>query len=169
MNVMLRNTIQCNQPPFSNLPPGNFKYKLNFGGSSKSVIGFMTQLKEKKVSKAFLDDMCESKKGQLLKRKGLRQKMRHHTMQLTLCFIHITISMGDPYFSKPSTVDTNFGKSIHSPRGIVCQFPLCTMSVSRCVLEIRCFRPLRHKFGPVVHSIGCHSIEFFALQSNNIV
>ena len=74
MNVMLCNTIQCNQPPFSNLPPGNFKYKLNFGGSSKSVIGFMTQLKEKKVSKAFLDDMCESKKGQLLKRKGLRQK-----------------------------------------------------------------------------------------------
>ena len=81
MNVMLCNTIQCNQPPFSNLPPGNFKYKLNFGGSSKSVIGFMTQLKEKKVSKAFLDDMCESKKGQLLKRKGLRQKMRHHIMQ----------------------------------------------------------------------------------------
>ena len=98
MNVMLCNTIQCNQPPFSNLPPGNFKYKLNFGGSSKSVIGFMTQLKEKKVSKAFLDDMCESKKGQLLKRKGLRQKMRHHTMQLTLCFIHITISMGDLSF-----------------------------------------------------------------------
>ena len=42
--------------------------------------------------------MCESKKGQLLKRKGLRQKMRHHTMQLTLCFIHITISMGDLSF-----------------------------------------------------------------------
>ena len=100
MNVMLCNTIQCNQPPFSNLPPGNFKYKLNFGGSSKSVIGFMTQLKEKKVSKAFLDDMCESKKGQLLKRKGLRQKMRHHTKQLTLCFIHITISMGDLSFFK---------------------------------------------------------------------
>ena len=121
MNVMLCNTIQCNQPPFSNLPPGNFKYKLNFGGSSKSVIGFMTQLKEKKVSKAFLDDMCESKKGQLLKRKGLRQKMRHHIMQLTLCFIHITISMGDLSFFETIYSGHKLWKiNPHSPRGIVC-------------------------------------------------
>ena len=102
--------------------------------------------------------MCESKKGQLLKRKGLRQKMRHHTMQLTLCFIHITISMGDPYFSKPSTVDTNFGKSIHSPRGIVCQCPLYTMSVNVC--------QRLDAFGRYVINLGQQCIAQATIQLN---
>ena len=139
MNVMLCNTIQCNQPPFSNLPPGNFKYQLNFGGSSKSVIGFMTQLKEKKVSKAFLDDMCESKKGQLLKRKGLRQKMRHHTMQLTLCFIHITISMGDLSFFRNHLqwTQTLENQSTQSTRHclLVSPKPKYNVSQSMCVRD----------------------------------
>ena len=136
MNVMLCNTIQCNQPPFSNLPPGNFKYKLNFGGSSKSVIGFMTQLKEKKVSKAFLDDMCESKKGQLLKRKGLRQKMRHHTMQLTLCFIHITISMGDLSFFETIYSGHKLWKiNPQSTRHCLLVSPMYNVSQSMCARD----------------------------------